>query len=87
MPHYCAAVNCYNLSNKVRLSFFRFPKEADRYSNVDVEIQDISKNMFCHRISMLVFLTTSYYFLIMFPSSCSCSCMNGSRMNSQDVSH
>jgi hypothetical protein len=44
---------CYNLSNKVRLSFFRFPKEADRYSNVDVEIQDISKNMFCHRISML----------------------------------
>jgi hypothetical protein len=52
MQHYCAAVNCYNLSNKVRLSFFRFPKEADRYSKVNVEIQDISKNMFRHRISM-----------------------------------
>jgi hypothetical protein len=43
MPHYCAAVNCYNLSNKVRLSFFRFPKEADRYSNVDFETPDIYK--------------------------------------------
>jgi hypothetical protein len=53
MPHYCAAVNCYNLSNKVRLSFFRFLKEADRYSNVDVETPDIYKNMFCRRISML----------------------------------
>jgi hypothetical protein len=53
MPQYCATVNCYNLSNKVRLSFFCFPKEADRYSNADVEIQDISKNMFCLRISLL----------------------------------
>jgi hypothetical protein len=53
MPHYCAAVNCYSSSNKVRLSFFRLPKEADRYSNVHVEIQDISKNMFCRRITML----------------------------------
>jgi hypothetical protein len=53
MPLYCAAINCYSSSNKVRLSFFRFPKEADRYSNVDVEIQDISRHMFCHRISML----------------------------------
>jgi hypothetical protein len=50
MPHYCAAVNCYNLKNKVRLSFFRFPKEADRYNNVDVKIQDISKSMFSRRI-------------------------------------
>jgi hypothetical protein len=47
MPHYCAAVNCYNLSNKVRLSFFRFPKEVDRYSNVHFETPDIYKNMFC----------------------------------------
>jgi hypothetical protein len=38
-----AAVNCCNLSSKVRLSFLRFPKEADRYRNVAVEIQDISK--------------------------------------------
>jgi hypothetical protein len=53
MPHYCEAVSCYNLSVKVRLSFSRFPKEADMYSNVDAEIQDISKNMFCHRISKL----------------------------------
>jgi hypothetical protein len=52
MPQYCAAVNCYNLNNKVRLSFFRFPKEADRYSNVDFETRDIYKNMFCPRISM-----------------------------------
>jgi hypothetical protein len=50
MPHYCAAVNCYNLSNRERLSFFRFPKEADRYSEVDFEIQNIYKHMFCHRI-------------------------------------
>jgi hypothetical protein len=122
MPHYCAAVNCYNLSNKVRLSLFRFPEEADRYSNVSMLKYRIFpyKNTFCHRISMLfsssdmtssvngaiasivvlsikrcpavpigalglqftncklVFLTTRYYFLIMFPSSCSCSCMNGS---------
>jgi hypothetical protein len=52
MPHYCAAMNCYNLSNKVRLLFFRFPKEADRYSNVDFGTPDIYKNMFCPRISM-----------------------------------
>jgi hypothetical protein len=52
MPHYCAAVNCYNLSNKVRLSFFRFPKEVDRYSNVHFETPDIYKNMFCPWISM-----------------------------------
>jgi hypothetical protein len=52
MPHYCAAVNCYNLSNKVRLSFFRFPKEVDRYSNVHFETPDNYKNMFCPGISM-----------------------------------
>jgi hypothetical protein len=56
MPHYCAAVNCYNLSNKVRLSFFRFPKEVDRHSSVHFETPDIYKNMFCPWISM--FLST-----------------------------
>jgi hypothetical protein len=57
MPHYyalCATVNCYSLSNKVRLSFFLIPKEANStYSDVHAEIQDISKNVVCHRISML----------------------------------
>jgi hypothetical protein len=48
-----AAVNCCNLSGKARLSFFRFFEEADRYRNVAVEIQDISKNILSHRISML----------------------------------
>jgi hypothetical protein len=57
MPHYCAAVNCYNSSNKVRLSLFRFPKEADRYTNVDVEIQDISKK-YSNKIRMLLVLPT-----------------------------
>jgi hypothetical protein len=40
MPQYCAAGNCYNLSNK-KCDYHSFvsPKiEADMYSNVDVEI-------------------------------------------------
>jgi hypothetical protein len=58
MPHYCAAVNCYDLSNKVRLSFFRFPKEADRYSNVDVEMRDISKSMIFKELVCFLVLPT-----------------------------
>jgi hypothetical protein len=41
----------------VQLSF-RLRKEADRESNVAVEIQYISKNVISHRISMLLVLPT-----------------------------
>jgi hypothetical protein len=40
----------------VLLSFFRFPKEADGYSNVDVEVQGISKT--CFVIGLVCFLST-----------------------------
>ena len=35
MPHYCAALNCNNLSTTCKdLSFFRFPQSTDRYVHV-----------------------------------------------------
>ena len=46
MPQYCAAVNCNNLSSKLKnVSFFRFPKDTEMFVNVYICIIDNSKSL------------------------------------------